>query len=621
VATDDSTRASFSIDLDVDGTGEVLGQADALARLRKQLDGDTQALNALQKAMKNLQGGAAVDIVMFKKLEEQITAKKKAIAASTSSILQLGGSLKKAPTGGKAVLSMFEQMQKNANGLGGPLGSLNARLSMLGELVRGGAAALGLVALAAAIAAMTVATVAATAALLKYGLAQADARRNELLRLEGLTKLRNWFGVAAGNASEMQVAIDKVSGSTAIGRGKLAEYTAQLYKMHLRGQNLTDALEAMAIKASVQGEAQAQQFASWAAGAAFAGRSVKKLADDVKARLGGIAARQMLSLGVQSEKLQESFAALFNTLKLEGFLRGLDSLTKLFSQNTATGRALKVLVEGIFQPMIDAAVGAAPIVKRFFQGMVIAALSFGIVVLKVRNFIRDAFGSSEALRGLDMTRLAVWAGVAAFSALLGVVGATAIALGVVVALLAAPFVVAAGLVWGLYKAFNALYTAVAAIDWSGMGKAITDGLVKGVKSGWAYVVSTVKSLAGAVTGTFKDALGIRSPSKVFARLGLAIPQGVEAGVEVGTPRAQRAVNAVVDVPATPRLQLPQPAAPAPTPAAAPPSSSSVSVVIEQLHIHGAGDKPQDFALDLKRELERIFEGLAVSMGAPVPGGA
>lgn len=494
----------------------------------------------------------------------------------------------------------------------GPLGGLTNSLSSLKGLVAGGLITLGLIAITAALVALAAATIAATVALLKYGIAQADARRNELLRLEGLTKLRFWYRAAAGNAGEMQTAINRVSASSAVGRGKIAQYTEQLYKMGLRGQNLTDALEGVAIKAAVQGDAAASAFAGMAAGAALTGHSVKKLADNVKARLGGIAAKQMLSLGVQTEKLKESFDALFNGLKIEGFLGALNSITQLFSQNTETGRALKILMQGIVQPLINGLEKVAPIVKRFFQGMVIGALIFGIAILKVRNWLRDTFKDSSFLKGMDLTKLALYAGVAAVAALIAVVTALALAL----TLAAAPLIITATLIYGLYKVGKKLFDWWNSVDWSGLGTSIWQGIVNGIKSGAGWVINAVQNLGAKAWKAFKDKLGIASPSKVFAKLGLALPQGVQAGVERGSPQVDNSIRNMVNVPNVETIGGNNQNSQRPDTAS---NQKNFSVTIEGgIHIHTQTNEPQNMAVDIKRELEKILEGVVISMGGKIP---
>ena len=610
-------QATFAINLE-DGTSGPAGKAaSALASLRQSIDGDTKALAGMNKAMKNLKLATTPNTTQIAELQKKIDESKASIAAAQSAYLGLGGSFTRTGGGARGLAERFAELQKASQSVPGPLGGVVSQVGALRGMLAGGVIALGILAIASAMAAVVAASVVATASLLKYGIAQADARRSELLRLEGLTKMRNWYGLAAGNAGEMQAAVDRVSASVALGRGKVAEYSTQLYKMGLRGENLTAALEGVAIKSTVQGEAAAMAFAGWAAGAARTGQSVRKLSDDVKARLGGIAAKQMLSLSVQSEKLHESFAALFSGLRVEGLLTALNSVTSLFSQNTASGRALKALMEAMLQPLIGAAEKAGPLLKRFFQGIVIGALFVTVQLLQVRNWFRKAFGDSEILKGIDAQRLAVYAGIAVVGGFVGVLTACAVAvaaLGAAVAVAVAPFYLMYKSIELSISAISSLFDLWQSTDWASLGTSIAGGIVKGLKSGTQWVIDSIKGLGAAAMGAFKSALGIHSPSRVFAKFGLAISEGVGVGVDRGAPGVNRAVGDMVSVPAEA----------ASSPAAGTSSStnsSSRSVSVGEIHIHTTAEKAPAIAQDIKRELERILEGVVASMAAPVPGAA
>lgn len=635
--------ATFAIELEDKASGAAASAAQGLKRLRDQIDADKRALSQMQAALKNLQGGTVVNIKQFKQLQEQILAKKAAVAQAQSSFLALGGTFTKVGGSGRGFQARLAELAKQSAAMPGPLGGLIARFQSLAAVVGGGAIAAGILAVVAALALLVAGTVAAVNALARYGVAQADAARSELLRLEGLTKIRFWYATVAGNAGEMQQAIDRVSASSALGRDKVAAYSEQLYRMGLRGENLSAALEGVAIKASVQGDEQAKMFAGWAAGAARTGVSVRKLADDVKARLGGIAEKQMLSLTVQAQKQQEAFAMLFSGLDIEPFLKAKKSVSDLFSQSTASGRALKQLLTTLVQPLVDAATAAAPIVKRFFQGMILGGQRVVIAILEVRAAFRRTFGSGEAGKGVDLTTLALKAGkvaVGLFGAGLAAAALAAVGLSVKLVtrlipamwrlvasagalvleglVIAAPFLLAAVAIWAVINTARLLYQLWKEIDWTDLGRSIWQGIVGGLKSGAKWVVDAVTNIGKAASSAFKKALGIASPSKAFQNLGAAIPAGVTAGVEQGTPAARRAVSGMVPAPgvrvtestaATPRTTTPRSAK----------SASGGTVTINELHVHAHSDKPRELALDIKRELEAILEGVAIQLGAPIAG--
>lgn len=637
--------AEFAIKLDDETSGAAESAANGLARLKTQIDGDTKALGAMQRALKNLQGATVVNIKQVQHLKDGIAAKKATVAQAQSSYIDLGGSftetaakggglsakidalssqVKKSSdaaasgTGGtKKYGESLDAIGKSANALPGPLGAFVSKLQALRAAIGADVVLSLTVAFVALAAAIGIASIALT----KYGIAQADARRSELLHLEGLTKIRNRYGLAAGNAKEMQQQIDRVSASSALGRDKVAGYGEQLYRMGLRGNNLASALEGVAIKASVQGEAQANMFAHWAAGINLTGGSVDKFTDKVKSRLGGIAAKQMESLTVQAVKQKESFDALFNGLDVDKFVKAQKQVNDLLSQNTASGRALKQILTLVLQPFINAATAAQPLIKRFFQGMIIQGQHLVIGYLRIRNEFRKTFGGNDVTRSIDKMNVALIAGKVV---LWSIAAAIAFAAGAFL-VFAFPVLLAGAAIYSLINTAKLLVQLWDEIDWKDLGQSIWKGIVAGVTAGATAVLNAVKGLGSAASGAFKSALGISSPSKAFMRMGVEIPAGIAAGVKQGSPAARAAVGDVVPAPAldsaAPRGETSGAGGGAAMGGGGNKTSNSQSLQIKELHIHTTAEKPRDIALDFKRQLESVLEGVVIELGGPQPGGA
>jgi hypothetical protein len=374
----------------------------------------------------------------------------------------------------------------------------------------------------------------------RYGIAAADAYRSERLQLEGLTKVRNWYGLAAGKAEDLQNAIDSVSGSSAVGREEVNGMAVSLYRMNMRGVALTQALEGLATVQSAAGEEQRAFYQQLYVGAARSGVAIKKVSDDIKARFGGVAAAQMLSLGVQSKKLKENFNALFRGVKVEAFLTALKSVTDLFSQNTASGRALKQILEVTMQPLIDGISTLGPIAKRFFQGMILAAQDITIAYYNVRLAFKGAFGDTKLIDNIDLTTVALNLGkIAVYSMAIGVGLLTAGLL-----LLASPFLLVGYQAYKFADSVMGAYKVVKAIEWSELGAALIDGFVGGITRGIGKVVNAVKGVGKAALETLRKALDSHSPSRKGATLGLTYPQGVGGGIEDGIPTVQKAARRV-----------------------------------------------------------------------------
>jgi TP901 family phage tail tape measure protein len=70
------------------------------------------------------------------------------------------------------------------------------------------------------------------------------------------------------------------------------------------------------------------------------------------------------------------------------------------------------------------------------------------------------------------------------------------------------------------------------------------GLWRGIQSRWGTVTAGISNLAGSIASSFKGALGIHSPSKVFMGYGANITQGAALGMIGGIPQIRRASKAM-----------------------------------------------------------------------------
>lgn len=619
--------ATFAIELEDDTSGAAEQAAQSLERLQERIDDDVKALREMQRAMRNLKGGTATSSAAFKELRDRITAKKTAVAAAQEQFIELGGTFgtarKKAreAAGGVGELGgdlarAGGQTRKFSGGLGelegmlartgGPLATMSSRISRLGALLSN---PLTLVlALAAALVTFAAATGAAVAALFRYGVAQSDARRSEALRLEGLNTLRRAYGLTTASVEAMQAAIDRASDSTNLGRTVLAGYARQLSRAGLRGDALTDAVQAMGIAAMVQGDRGAARFRALAIQARLTGGSVRDLAEDYRRRLGPIARRQMLSLDNQTTRLRRNLERIFSGLRLESFLSGIAQVADLFSQSTASGRALKSIVEALFQPMLDQLGRLAPLARAFFQGMVIGALLLAIAFVRVRSALREAFGDSTLLKNTDLVRVALFAGAAAMFVFAAAVGIVAVALTGLVALVGATvaaFAVVVGLVpaaiVGLFmlgQAIGRTINDLREIDVGSLASAIVGGLVAGLTAGASRVQAAMRGLAQSATRSFRETLGIASPSRVFAELGGQIGEGVMVGVDRSAGGVDDAVNRLVDVPEGGAV------------------GGTVSVTIGDVVVQaGQTDDPDALAEAVRDRLADLLSGLSIELGA------
>lgn len=79
-----------------------------------------------------------------------------------------------------------------------------------------------------------------------------------------------------------------------------------------------------------------------------------------------------------------------------------------------------------------------------------------------------------------------------------------------------------------------------------LGKFIWDGLINGLKDAYSTVTNGIKSFTDGFVNGFKDALGIHSPSTVFAEIGGYIAQGLANGITGSLGYVNDAMNKLVD---------------------------------------------------------------------------
>ena len=125
-----------------------------------------------------------------------------------------------------------------------------------------------------------------------------------------------------------------------------------------------------------------------------------------------------------------------------------------------------------------------------------------------------------------------------------------------------------GLVYGAVSALLRLFGVQLPAQLTDAGKWILRGLVNGLLSGVGGVVAAAQRIAGAVSGAFKRALGIHSPSRVFMGFGGHIIDGLNNGLaaQEGEPvkrmdrLSSRLSAAIVTGSAIPALAMASPAA-------------------------------------------------------------
>jgi hypothetical protein len=216
-----------------------------------------------------------------------------------------------------------------------------------------------------------------------------------------------------------------------------------------------------------------------------------------------------------------------------------------------------------FAMLASSAAAAWPAIKSIMKGTANLAFVFG----QVASAMSAYNAQMKAMTGADT---------GALHAMLYVFKAIAIAIGVLVAAAAvaafvviAPFVAiydAAMIAWQGIKAgwdalvgpmvalgsiissaFSAAWNAIKefAAGFMGLGGDMMAGLVEGIKAAAGAVVKAITGVVGAGIDAAKGALGMNSPSKVFAHMGAMSALGYEEGfTDVGANIPAMSASAV-----------------------------------------------------------------------------
>lgn len=98
------------------------------------------------------------------------------------------------------------------------------------------------------------------------------------------------------------------------------------------------------------------------------------------------------------------------------------------------------------------------------------------------------------------------------------------------------------------EALNYLSDINPETDWEMIGKNIAEGVKSGIESGTSGVIQAAVAMATASYKAVKDALEIKSPSKVTEDVGKNEAEGMARGIEEGTPAVKKAANDAIQNP-------------------------------------------------------------------------
>lgn len=567
---------------------------DALAGYRSDLkklseSGDTSSLKALDLKKKILDLGG-----VMKTQRSELAGYRNRLVEIREALSAKAKAARDAAAGQKAMASAI-------SAAGGPVSEMKGKLDLLKDLLGSGNAkavllAGGFALLMAAGAALTASLVSGLTSLAKWALGAADAARSMGL-------IREAASGSAENAANLGSQIDQLAQRVPIAKSELnalaSEMARTLNNTTLSGEGIVDTFNLVAQASAAMGDTVGKQLgeiverskmfgrlqinpfelqgtgvkfqdvaSSLAANlgtsidtakkALFEGRvkindGAKAIRDAVEARFAEINARKILALPVVIEKAKEAFDSLAKSIRVAPLGAALQHFFLLFDSNaTGTGRALKTLVETLGNGLVATLVKLAPLAELAFAKLVGLVLKTAIAALKLGIALKESF-AGKLVERLLTTDNALGALKATFGVVVFLVGAflAVVAAGVAeLALLGAAVDAVSDYFDQLPDDLDTIMGCLGdladeAEDW---GSDLIDGLISGLKSGYGRVTSEVSGLASAVKDTFTSALGIASPSKVFAEYGRFTAEGFSQGVDSGAEGAQASVTAMAAPP-------------------------------------------------------------------------
>lgn len=576
----DAQKAKLRVAADLGDTGAVAraeAQVRELARQEEQLASKVvaakAALDAEASSLDKVRAAATLAAAQEKTLQE--------VHGKNSEGGEEGFKWEKLERGLGKIGGPLADVGRKVAGLGSGVGKLDKALGDDGPWI---VATVGAVALAAAVISITAAIGDGIVKIGLWGVGLADANGTALRLAQGLVRSRD--GGVALNAQ-----LNQLTSKLPLTREELSSTAAELANSGYRGKDLANALGYAAERAA-------------------------------RLKFGPDFAKQMLTLEQQSKVFHLNLAATFGGLDTSVLMRALQMIVSLFDSSTESGRAMKVVFESIFQPMIDKVAGARFKIEAFFLHIEILALK-ALIAIK-------PFGS---------TILHVGEAFLLGAAIIG--GVFAAALAVIVIGIVAVVAAIGALIYGFVKlsegATNLSLLIVEkfkSISLLEIGKSLIEGLARGIVSGGTAVVAAVEGAATGAIAAAKRALGIHSPSKVFADIGEQTGAGMEQGVSRSAPRVGGALEKMSEPPVQAGSALERVES-APTRAgAAPggrssdraeaPQGSGASLNLAGAHfnfygVEGAEDAESRFA----GVLTRLLEGDAAQIGgmtSPAPVG-
>lgn len=543
-------------------TSEALKGASAVDTLSTALKKEQAALQAANVAMARGRAGG-FDEKTWLKLSSAVALSKGRIHTLSSAIADA-----KKQGVGATKLGVIDAIEKSGGPIGGFIRNVKAAWNALKENPSA-AVAVGLGVLAAS--AVTVASKLYDIgkAALTMGVGFADAARSARL-------LNEAADLAAGTHNQLGGIIEDVRKRSDVGRDRLSEMGRELRKLRFDSRQTQIVLSAMAVAESTLGQEasggvkaiaeQSRGMRRFSLGARDAygqftsltkiglsnqdlfaeiskssGKSMGEVKRSVqlggvgvkagmvaieaalRTKFGGTVAAQALSLGSQLRRMQEDFEGLFVGADIEPLLKGLRSITSIFSQDTSAGRSFTTITKGLIDGLGKTAEALGPDIKEFFLELSASAAQPGGLAESIRGWVQDAKSLGSTLKEIAEAIKSIGAAAKSVSGAFSWVGDK--------------FTSKAD--QGELDTINRNTRIEKQLADQGKlnGQALTAGIAAGVEAGAPGALGSITTLAAGMSAAFKAFNKQASPSKLYRDDSRNIPRGAAAGVRAETPVA------------------------------------------------------------------------------------
>jgi hypothetical protein len=259
----------------------------------------------------------------------------------------------------------------------------------------------------------------------------------------------------------------------------------------------------------------------------------------VDTKMGDLAMRKFQTVGVQTQRLKDGFARMFEGVDGSPLARILMVIANALDTSTVTGAAMRTVIKSAFEEISKAAEFVAPYLQTFFEGAILLALKFYNALYPVRQAIKKLFGGDDSGDGLKKTEDTILnlannvgagftaAGIA-IAYMIENAGKLATVIDKLITMLPSigpAFILAKGAIQTLMQDLGATGGKA-----QGSGKSVADGVAAGITTGSPAVERAMATMGERGLKAFDKAMQIQSPSKVMMLRGKYIDQGLAQGV-------------------------------------------------------------------------------------------